>query len=172
MHRSRDGRLGRHLNAQHLAGVLGGGAIGLGHPLQELRQGHGRKLRARGAPFDLADQEQRAEGGEHLVSLAEGLRHGRLILWKRGPAGLQRPQPVPDAGEGGTKVMRDVAGHLPQALHQGLDSIEHSVEVGGQLVEFVAHANGRQPFLEVSLHDAGGRQVDGLQAPQKSRADK
>ena len=68
------------------------------------------------------------------------------------------------------QIMGDVVGDFLQPHHQGLDPLQHGVEVFRQTIEFVAAAPDRQPAGEIAGHDAlggAGHGVDPVQHPPR-----
>ena len=62
--------------------------------------------------------------------------------------------------------MRDIVGHFLEAVHQGLDPLQHEIEIDRQPVEFVAGTGHRQPLAEIAGHDAAaglGHSIDAAQ---------
>ena len=67
--------------------------------------------------------------------------------------------------------MGDIVGYFLEAPHQGLDALEHGVEVIGEAVELVAGAGDRQTSGEIAAHDGLRRIGHGVDALEHAAAD-
>ena len=54
---------------------------------------------------------------------------------------------------------------MPEAFHQSLDSVEHGVQIAGELVELVICAAGGNAAVQIAAHDVAAGLVDGLDPP-------
>jgi hypothetical protein len=68
--------------------------------------------------------------------------------------------------------VRDVVRDLLDLAHQGLDAIEHQVEVLGDLIPFVARSAQRNPLPEAVMHDGAAGRVDGLDPSDRAPRDR
>ena len=60
------------------------------------------------------------------------------------------------------QVVCDVAGHLLQSEHQILNAIQHSIQAGAEVIEFIIGAAQRHPLPQIPRHDRTARTADGL----------
>ena len=78
---------------------------------------------------------------------------------------------LPQPAQRRPQVMGDVGGDLPQPVHEGLVAIQHEIEISGEPVEFVAHSDGRDTFLQSTVHDLLKGPVHPVEATKKDRSD-
>ena len=100
--------------------------------------------------LDAGDAQQRVEGRKYLIGLAErgfGERR-RCVVAARIPELFEaRAQ----AAERGAQVVRDVVRDPANIVHEGLDTLEHRVQVRDQLVELVAASVALDTFATARL---------------------
>jgi hypothetical protein len=84
----------------------------------------------------------------------------------------RRLEPLAQTAQRRPQVVGDVARHLAQALHEGVQSVQHLVDAVGKLVQLVAGAADRHAHGEVPVHDRAGRPVDRVEPPEERRADR
>ena len=70
------------------------------------------------------------------------------------------------------QIMGNVVGDLAQALHEGVNPIQHLVQARRQQVEIVARAAGGNALRQIPGHDRLGRDADGFDAAEHARAHK
>ena len=75
-------------------------------------------------------------------------------------------EPRPQPRQRRLQIVRDIVGDLAHPGHQPLDLVEHAVQVGGELVEFVVGAGARHPVRQIAGDDALGGAVHLLDAAQ------
>src|SRR5262245_21406088 len=63
--------------------------------------------------------------------------------------------------------MRHIVGDLSDCPHEVFDTVEHRVEILGQLVPFVLRASKRYSLAETAAHDVARRSVDSFDAPDR-----
>jgi hypothetical protein len=151
-------------------GVLGDRRVGLADAANQLREidgAEGALLRAR---LDLGDAQQGGEDLEQRIGLGDrGL--GRGLVFARGRRALARIlEPLAQAAERRAQVVRDVAGHLAQAVHELLDAVEHGVEAEHELVDLVVVAAHRDAGARVALHDGAAGAADRVDAAHEVAA--
>ena len=111
--------------------------IGVGDVAKDSGQLHPLERGAVGARFDLRDSQQRREHRQQLVDVLErAVEDGTSF---RRP-GSRRLEPMAQARQRGPQIVRDVARHLSHVPHQGLDPVQHPVEIRGQSIQLVAGA--------------------------------
>ncbi|MCY1219724.1 hypothetical protein D9M72_317100 [compost metagenome] len=102
--------------------------------------------------------------GDGAVDLGKGLfraRPGDRQLFQAGAQFRQRC----------AQVVRDCIGHVPDALDQVLDLVEHAVLGLYERIELAFTAVSRQPVCEISLHDGSGCLVDVVHLREQRAAD-
>ncbi|KAF5033895.1 hypothetical protein DSECCO2_601880 [anaerobic digester metagenome] len=143
---------------------LGRGIVEFGHVRGEAREVDVGEVLAARPGFGLGDGQERVEGHEQVVDLADGrFEHGPVFL--RGAAfGQGEFEPGPDAVQGAAQVVGDVVGHLLDPVHELGDLVEHGVQVAGQPVELVAGPAAGDAAGEVAGHDFPAGLVDHVDA--------
>ena len=161
-----DDRAGRAVEPQREALLLGQRFVQLDRGADDRRDIEPLAAPPAGAGLGLGDAEQRVEGRQQPVGLLDR-RPNRLAL---GGAVLRPEQrqfePCPQPRERRLQIVGDVVGDLAHRGHQSLDLVEHPVQIGGELVEFVIGAGPRHPIRQVAGHDAFGGPVHLLDAAQ------
>ena len=117
---------------------LGDRLVGLDQAQHQGREVDLGEVGAAGAGLDLGDPQERGEGREDGIRVLDRPVDGALIDRGLGRTEPRQLQPVAQPAERCPEVVRDVVGDLLQVQEQRLDSIEHAVEVKGQLGELVA----------------------------------
>src|SRR5262252_9438294 len=64
--------------------------------------------------------------------------------------------------------MRHIVGDLSDCPHKVFDTVEHRVEILGQLVPFVLRASKWYSLAETAAHDVARGSVDGFDAPDRA----
>src|SRR5262249_31836864 len=65
-----------------------------------------------------------------------------------------------DPAKGCSEIVSDRIGHVPHRIHQLLDSIQHTVDIGAEPGKFVVHAGDRDAPAEITGLDLLGRPSD------------
>ena len=66
--------------------------------------------------------------------------------------------------------MRDIVADAAHLLHQPLDVVEHAVHRHRQLIQRIAGRVGRQPFMQIPLHNARDSSIDRCHTIERSPA--
>ena len=66
--------------------------------------------------------------------------------------------------------MRNVSGYLAQVIHERLNAVEHGVDAGRQIVEFVAGIRHRYAPLQIAFDDVAAGFTDHFDLPHQPAA--
>ena len=116
------------------------------------------------------DHQQRIEGADQAVGFLDGPLQRGAVLGLAAGTRQRLLGAVAQPRQRRLQIVGDIVGDFLQPHHQGLDPLQHGVEVFGEAIEFVAAASDRQPAGEIAGHDAlggAGHGVDPLQHPPR-----
>ncbi|KHJ55045.1 hypothetical protein LA66_10945 [Aureimonas altamirensis] len=151
-----------HLKGQRMPGIGGHLSVDVADPRRQGRQvGCAEPLPAH-AGFHLGDAQQGVEGFDDPVGLGNGVVHRGIELGRRRRMRLEAVQPLSQPCQRGTQIVRDVGGHLPQAVHQPLDPRHHDVDMFGQTVDLVAAWPDGQAPVETARRYLSRQRQDGV----------
>ena len=119
--------------------------------------------------LDLGNAQQRGDDGQRLVETGDRLIGDRPQFLQR--CGVLAPalEAHPHAGERRAQVMGDVVADAGNFLDESFDLAQHPVDAGGELIERVIAAAGRQALAQIACHDTLDSSVD-LREPICERA--
>ena len=103
--------------------------------------------------FQFRDQQHGVEGLDDAVGLLERPLKAVAIIVRITTIAQRFLRPVAQSRQRCFEIVRDIVGHLAQPSHELLDTVEHSVEIAPEFVEFIAAAGDRNTPRQIPGHD-------------------
>ena len=112
------------------------------------------------------DHQQRVEGPDQAVGFLDGPFQRGAVFGLAGGFRQRLLGAVAQSRQRRLQIVGDIVGNFLQPHHQGLDPLQHGVEIFREPVEFVAAASDRQPAAQIARHDGLRGAGHGIDPPQ------
>ncbi len=125
-----------------------------------LDQVDGAEAALAGLGLDLRDAHDGRKDAQHGIEIGDGVADQRLVALRRARAEIGLLEPAAHPRQRRPQIMRDIVADLLDLAHQGLDAVQHLVQVFGNAVPFVMAAAQGDALVEAAGHDGATGGVD------------
>ena len=166
-----DGDTVLDLFAQDQALALGERFVELEGRAREGAELEPRHARARRPGFGLGDREQGVEGAEDGVGVRDRGRKRLAIACFVRCCAQHGLDAALEPRQRASQIVRQAVGDRAHAGHELLDLLEHLVQAGREMIEFVPASGKRHAPREIAAHDGAARLRDRLDAHEQPAAE-